>query len=222
MTKENLITLLSKDAYQVELGPGGRNLSQIQMEEIKNLNLPGIDFVKNTKRYYPNGDFASYMIGYTKTTDNITKGEMGIEEYFNNDLTGSAGYITYEKDRYGYKIANGREYIEDAVNGNNIYLTIDNNIELFRYYHFKSYSKLAHFLFDDNQDFSNYSEKEIEKEFNDYFSKLSTQQKIKKIMKIVDIFNHKSKCSVFPSFFPFQIKETQIRIARHAATERYL
>ena len=131
MTKENLITLLSKDAYQVELGPGGRNLSQIQMEEIKNLNLPGIDFVKNTKRYYPNGDFASYMIGYTKTTDNITKGEMGIEEYFNNDLTGSAGYITYEKDRYGYKIANGREYIEDAVNGNNIYLTIDNNIELF-------------------------------------------------------------------------------------------
>lgn len=71
----------------------------------------------------------------------------------------------------------------------------DNNIELFRYYHFKSYSKLAHFLFDDKQDFSNYSEKEIEKEFNDYFSKLSTQQKIKKIMKIVDIFNHKSKCS---------------------------
>lgn len=131
MSKENLINLLSKDAYQVELGPGGRNLSQIQMEEIKNLNLPGIDFIKNSKRYYPNGDFASYMIGYTKTTDNITKGEMGIEEYFNNDLTGSAGYITYEKDRNGNKIANGREYIEDAVNGNDIYLTIDNNIELF-------------------------------------------------------------------------------------------
>lgn len=131
MSKETLINLLSKDAYQVELGPGGRNLSQIQMEEIKNLNLPGIDFVKTTKRYYPNGDFASYLIGYTKTTDDEVKGEMGIEEYFNEELTGKEGYITYEKDRYGYKIANGREYKVDATDGNNIYLTIDNNIELF-------------------------------------------------------------------------------------------
>lgn len=131
MSKETLVNLLSKDAYQVELGPGGRNLSQIQMEEIKNLNLPGIDFVKTTKRYYPNGDFASYLIGYTKTTDGVTKGEMGIEEYFNEELTGEEGYITYEKDRYGYKIANGREYKVDEVNGDNIYLTIDNNIELF-------------------------------------------------------------------------------------------
>ena len=39
-------------------------------------------------------------------------------------------YITYEKDRYGYKIANGREYIEDADDGNDVYLTIDNNIQI--------------------------------------------------------------------------------------------
>ena len=65
MDVEVLKILLKKDAYQVELGPGGRNLSQIQMEEIKNLNLPGIDFIASTKRYYPNGDFASYAIGYT-------------------------------------------------------------------------------------------------------------------------------------------------------------
>jgi len=136
MTEETLINLLSKDAYQVELGPGGRNLSQIQMETIKNLNLPGIDFIKSTKRYYPNGDFASYIVGYTVNKedtegDSYTVGELGIEEYFNEELTGSEGYITYEKDRYGYKIANGREYIEDANDGNDIYLTVDNNIQLF-------------------------------------------------------------------------------------------
>ena len=136
MDEETLINLLSKDAYQVELGPGGRNLSQIQMESIKNLNLPGIDFIKSTKRYYPNGDFASYIVGYTvnKESDkgdvNIV-GEMGVEEAFNNELTGTEGYITYEKDRYGYKIANGREYKEDAEDGNDVYLTIDNNIQLF-------------------------------------------------------------------------------------------
>lgn len=136
MEEEALINLLSKDAYQVELGPGGRNLSQLEMEAIQKLNLPGIDFIKSSKRYYPNGDFASYMIGYTvaKTNDEentYTIGEMGIEEAFNETLTGKSGYIAYEKDRYGYKIANGREYIEEADDGNDIYLTIDNNIQLF-------------------------------------------------------------------------------------------
>ena len=136
MDEETIKGLLSKDAYQVELGPGGRNLSQLQMEEIKKLNLPGIDFIKSSKRYYPNGDFASYMIGYTVTKEDdennkYAVGELGIEEYFNAELTGTEGYIAYEKDRYGYKIANGREYIEDADDGNDVYLTIDNNIQLF-------------------------------------------------------------------------------------------
>ena len=135
MSVEDIMKLLEKDAYQVELGPGGRNLSQIQMEKIKELNLPGIDFISDTKRYYPNGDFASYMLGYTKTKEengnNTIVGELGIEEYYNETLTGSTGFITYEKDRYGYKIANGREYIEPADDGDDIYLTVDNNIELF-------------------------------------------------------------------------------------------
>lgn len=132
---DTLKAILSKDAYQVELGSGGRNLSQIQMEEIKKLNLPGIDFIKSTKRYYPNGNFASYTIGYTinKNINGISwkVGELGLEKYFNDTLTGKEGHVSYEKDRYGYKIANGREYMVDAKDGNDIYLTLDNNIQLF-------------------------------------------------------------------------------------------
>lgn len=136
MEVATLKAILKKEAYQVELGPGSRNLSQIQMETIKNLNLPGIDFIPSTKRYYPSGDFASYAIGYTVNEKdkegNIWKiGELGIEDYFNEDLTGRSGYITYEHDRNGYKIANGREYIENADDGDNVYLTIDSNIQLF-------------------------------------------------------------------------------------------
>ncbi|MEE3342636.1 MAG: penicillin-binding protein [Bacilli bacterium] len=131
-----LKTLLSKKVYQTELGPGARNLSQIQMEAIKNLNLPGIDFVASTKRYYPNGDFASYAIGYTvnskdKNGTEWKKGQLGIEEYFDDTLKGDSGYVRYEKDRNGYKIANGREYKEDADDGDDIYLTIDDGIEMF-------------------------------------------------------------------------------------------
>lgn len=131
-----LKTLLSKKAYQVELGPGGRNLSQLEMEKIKNLNLPGIGFVTNSKRYYPNGDFASYAIGYTVKEErddgnDWEKGQLGVEEYLDDTLAGTSGYVTYEKDRYGYKIANGREYKEEALDGDDVYLTLDSNIQLF-------------------------------------------------------------------------------------------
>ena len=146
MEKEKILELLNKDLYQVELGPGGRNLSQLEMEEIKNLNIDGIDFIKNSKRYYPNGDFASYLLGYTVNKEdengNIWKyGELGTEGYYNEELTGKSGYITYEQDLYGYKIANSREYKVDAENGSDIYLTIDNTIELFLEEELKEASK---------------------------------------------------------------------------------
>lgn len=137
MTKDEILNLLNKEnLYQVELGPGGRNLSQLEMEEIKNLNLPGIDFIKSTKRYYPKGDFASYTIGYTVKKENDDKkdvitGEMGIEGYYNDILTGENGYLRFEQDKYGYKIANGNEYIKEAVQGDDVYLTLDTNIQLF-------------------------------------------------------------------------------------------
>lgn len=133
---ERILELLNKDAYQVELGSGGKNLSQLQMEDIKSLNLPGIDFIKSTKRYYPNGDFASYLLGYTKNKElddgnTYMVGELGIEGYYNKELTGKSGYIKYEKDGRGNIIANSNEYREEAVDGDDIYLTIDSNIQLF-------------------------------------------------------------------------------------------
>jgi len=133
---ERILELLNKDAYQVEFGTGGKNLSQLEMEAIKELNLPGIDFIKSTKRYYPNGDFASYLVGYTKNQEDDDKnewmvGELGIEGYYNEELTGESGYVTYEKDARGNKIANSNEYREDAVDGNDVYLTIDSSIQLF-------------------------------------------------------------------------------------------
>lgn len=146
MDKNKILELLNKDLYQVELGPGGRNLSQLEMEKIKELKLDGIDFIKNSKRYYPNGDFASYLLGYTVNKEdedgNIWKyGELGTEGYYNEELAGSSGYITYEQDLYGYKIANSREYKVDAKNGSDIYLTIDNTVQLFVEEELKTASK---------------------------------------------------------------------------------
>lgn len=134
--KEILINGKENNKYQVEFGNAGKGLSELVKEDIDKLNLQGIDFIKDVKRYYPNGDFASYLLGYTvnKEDENKNKwmvGELGIEEYYDDILRGKEGFITYEKDKYGYKIANGREYVKPSQDGQDIYLTIDSNIELF-------------------------------------------------------------------------------------------
>ncbi len=132
MSEEYLIELMSKKVYQVELGPGGRGISELKKDEIENLNLPGISFIEDYKRYYPNGDFASYVIGYAKeSTDNKITGELGIEYKYDSELKGKNGYIEYQQDRYGYKIPDTKELKKDPVDGDDIYLTIDSNIQRF-------------------------------------------------------------------------------------------
>lgn len=132
MEEEYIIGLLNQDKYQVELGPGGRGITELKKQEIEKLDLPGIDFVKDAKRDYPNGDFASYIIGYArKNEQDIIAGEMGIESKYNDKLKGKDGKITYQKDAYGYKIAGTPEYKEDAVDGLDIYLTIDSNVQMY-------------------------------------------------------------------------------------------
>ena len=133
MTPKQILKLLNtKNVYQVELGPGGRNITELIKEEIEALDLPGIDFIKSTKIEYPNGDFASYIIGYAKKNDEGSiVGELGIEGKYNNELTGTNGKTIYQKDAYGYRIASTPEVTEEAKNGYDIYLTLDSNIQLY-------------------------------------------------------------------------------------------
>ena len=132
MTEERILSLLSRDAYQVELGPGGRGITELKKEEIEALNLPGIDFIEDTKRYYPNGDFASYIVGYAKKDEgNKIVGELGVESLYDDELSGTDGSIEQQQDRYGYKIPDTPEINNPAIDGNNIYLTIDANVQRF-------------------------------------------------------------------------------------------
>ena len=132
MSEERIYNLLTqKGLYQVELGPGGRGLTEIQKEAIAKLKIPGIDFISATKRYYPNLDFASYIIGYVRVDDeNNAIGEMGIEAKYNEKLTGINGSIKYQSDANGYRLINSPEIKIEKQDGNDIYLTIDSNVQL--------------------------------------------------------------------------------------------
>ena len=135
MSVDRIYELLNqKGLYQVELGPGGKGLTELQKEQIEKLKLPGIDFVSTSKRYYPNLDFASYTLGYVTTNENGTMtGEMGIEQYYNDKLTGTNGSLEYQTDANGYKLidSSGSPEIRiDKIDGMNIYLTIDSNVQM--------------------------------------------------------------------------------------------
>ena len=135
MPYEDILYLLNKDKdgiKQTEFGRAGRGLSEITKQKIEELELPGIDFEESFKRYYPKGDFASYTIGYAKTDDKGTiNGEMGIEKYYNELLSGEDGYLKYQKDLRGYQIAGTPVIRKEAVQGNDIYLTLDSNIQFY-------------------------------------------------------------------------------------------
>lgn len=133
MNIDRLRTLLSKDLYQVELGPEGRGITEVTKKEIEKLNLPGIIFTSSTKRYYQMGSLAPYIIGFATSddnTDDIT-GKMGIEQYYDSSLEGKDGYVIYQKDLYGYTIPNTTPIKVDAIPGKDIYLTIDSKIQMF-------------------------------------------------------------------------------------------
>ena len=67
MKEEDILKYLNQDLYQTYLGIKGKNLSELTKQKIESLNLPGIEFEENYRRYYPNGEFASYIIGYAKS-----------------------------------------------------------------------------------------------------------------------------------------------------------
>ena len=146
MTEEKILSILNTkikscddngectevSPYQVELGPGGRGITELVKDEIDDLGLPGIDFISSTKRYYPNGDFLSYTLGYARMNDKgVFKGEMGIEYTLNDKLTGTDGYIEYQADKDGYQITTSPTREVESIPGSDVYLTIDTNIQMF-------------------------------------------------------------------------------------------
>lgn len=126
-------------AYQVEFGSAGSNLSVSTMQKIKNRHLPGINFIATPARQYPEGEFASQIIGMATPkikNDNGTEetnlvGQLGLEGYFNKQLTGTNGLRKDKQDVYGYQIANSKQVTKKAINGDNIYTTLDSQTQHF-------------------------------------------------------------------------------------------
>lgn len=121
---------------QVEFGRLGNDLNHELVEDIKKEKLPGILFLEEKKRFYPNGTFASYLIGFTQreTDENghmYSIGKMGLESTYNDLLTGTDGKVEFQADRWGITLPKSEKAVVAAEDGFDIKLTLDKTIQNF-------------------------------------------------------------------------------------------
>ncbi len=93
-------------------------------EKLELSSYIGLD--ETTKRYYPNNNLASVLLGFVGS-DN--QGLSGIESYYDSDLTGVAGRVVAAKSAQGTNMPLTYERVEEAIQGNSLVLTIDNYVQ---------------------------------------------------------------------------------------------
>jgi penicillin-binding protein 2X len=124
-----------------EFGSKGKNLSletKTKIEkELEEAGVPGIYFTEHPDRMYPNGKFASYIVGYAQPENSDEEnskltGEkgMGIENAYDDILKGEDGYKYFQKDSKGNELPGSVIVDKKAVDGKDIYTTLDSNLQL--------------------------------------------------------------------------------------------
>ena len=128
----NLIARITKDDPRVLLADCqarktfcwvARKADAEVIERIRAMNLQGIHFQKEPKRFYPKRDLAAQVLGYVGTDD---QGLSGVERQFNEELQGKPGKLMISVDARKRWFASVEKQPES---GNNLVLTIDQNIQ---------------------------------------------------------------------------------------------
>ncbi|NWF92679.1 MAG: transpeptidase family protein [Syntrophaceae bacterium] len=103
-----------------------RKISSREAEEIKALQLPGIHFLKENQRCYPNAQLASHVIGFVGLD---SKGLEGVEYQYDSLLNGGNRMWTRGRDALGREIVTGDRLLEKEDQHRNIFLTLDKHIQ---------------------------------------------------------------------------------------------
>jgi cell division protein FtsI/penicillin-binding protein 2 len=94
---------------------------------LRDADAPGLRMVQTTKRFYPEGDLASTLLGFVGRDHT---GLTGVESDFDAELGGRPGTIYFERDSIGNKLSLGAERVgQKPEPGGNIKLTIDRYIQ---------------------------------------------------------------------------------------------
>ncbi|MFA6939454.1 MAG: stage V sporulation protein D [Clostridiaceae bacterium] len=105
-----------------------RRIEKENADKVRALNLLGVNISEDTKRYYPNGNFLSQVIGHTNS-DGI--GLTGVELKYDSYLKGKAGELISETDQKSQYLPYTISKYTKPENGKDVVLTIDDMIQHF-------------------------------------------------------------------------------------------
>lgn len=104
-----------------------RQVDREVVERLTNYSIDGVYFAADGKRVYPFGSALCQTLGFTSSDGN---GIGGIEKYYDRYLKGTDGSILYESDLVGVDVKSKKPSYVPAVNGLNVRLTIDSEVQL--------------------------------------------------------------------------------------------
>ena len=104
------------------------NVDKETGDKIRNYGLAGVKVDEDYKRYYPYSTLASKVLGFTGG-DN--QGIIGLEVVYEDYLKGTNGKILTLTDARGIEIENAGERRQEPVDGNNLHISLDYNIQMY-------------------------------------------------------------------------------------------
>ena len=106
-----------------------RHLAPDQAHKVMALKLPGVNIIREYRRYYPSGEVAGHLVGFTNVDD---EGQEGLELAYNHWLSGESGAKRVLKDRLGRSVENV-ESIRPPRHGKDLRTSIDLRLQYLAY-----------------------------------------------------------------------------------------
>ncbi len=123
MSKADILSLLLKKKSFVYIK---RQLVPSKAAAVKAMDLEGLEFLPEVRRFYPRGTLACQILGFT---DIDGFGQLGIEQAYNSMLSGQKGKLVAPRDAKGHLLEMSENYAQVPVNGSSIQLSIDATIQ---------------------------------------------------------------------------------------------
>lgn len=111
-----------------------RHLAPHDAKKILALNVPGINSVREYKRYYPAAQVTGHVVGFTNI-DNL--GQEGLELVFDEQLKGRNGRTQVLRDRVGHVVEHV-EYLSRVQHGEDVSVSIDSRIQYLAHRHLEA------------------------------------------------------------------------------------
>jgi len=122
---EHMLEYITQETSIVRFSEG-RKLTDQQALAIQNLSIEGVYLAEDSKRHYPYEQMLAHVLGFSGI-DN--QGLVGLELFHNEQLTGTAGRLSFFSDAKGGRLPNLSDTYQEPVDGHDLKLTIDLDVQ---------------------------------------------------------------------------------------------